>query len=197
MLQKKSTSFKELFKRFWRFVWYDDSLLSWIVNVLLAFILVKFIIYPGLGLLFGTTHPIVAVVSGSMDHDGKFDTWWQQQATIYRDLSITQEQFKTFRFTNGFNKGDIMLIMRPKNLQIGDVIVFQGSAPDPIIHRIVHINADGTYQTKGDSIYNKQSRDDEKQIQNARIIGRAVFRIPYLGWLKILFVELLNIIGIR
>ncbi len=187
---------KSQLKRFWHFVWYDNSFLSWIVNVLLAFILVKFIIYPGLGLLFGTTHPIVAVVSGSMEHNTDFDTWWQQQASIYEGLGITKETFRTYRFKNGFNKGDIMLIVRPSNLNVGDVIVFRGSARDPIIHRIVQLNQDGTYRTKGDSISNQQSRDDEKQIQTERIIGKAVFRIPYLGWLKIFFVELLQFFGI-
>lgn len=192
----KTRSFTSQLKRFWHFVWHDDSWLSWIVNVLLAFILVKFIVYPGLGLLLGTTHPIVAVVSGSMEHNGNFDTWWQQQAERYEILGITQAQFATYRFTNGFNKGDIMIIIGPNNLKIGDVIVFIGSAPEPIIHRIVAIHADGTYQTKGDSIYNPGSRDDEKNIPQGRIIGKAVFRIPHLGWLKILFVELLHFVGI-
>ena len=55
-------------KKIWNFLWNDDSLLSWVVNIVLAFILIKFIVYPGLGFLLSTTHPVVAVVSESMEH---------------------------------------------------------------------------------------------------------------------------------
>ncbi len=194
MLTKKESIL--YLKKFWHFVWHDDSWLSWVVNVLLAFILVKFIIYPGLGFLFGTSYPIVAVVSGSMEHATSFDAWWNNQEGIYQQLGITKEQFQSYRFTSGFNKGDIMVVVRPTDLQVGDTIVFKASTPDPIIHRIVQIHTDGTYQTKGDSIYNLQSRPDEQIIPQSSIYGKAVFRIPYLGWLKILFVELLRLTGI-
>ncbi len=59
---------KSKLRRIKYFIWDDDSLLSWIVNVVLAFLLVYFVIYPGLGLILGTSHPVVAVVSGSMEH---------------------------------------------------------------------------------------------------------------------------------
>ena len=61
---------KSLLSKIWYFIWEDDSLASWLVNIVLAFLLVKFIIYPGLGLLLSTDYPVVAVISGSMTHDG-------------------------------------------------------------------------------------------------------------------------------
>ena len=64
-----TSKFKNTLIKTWKFIWDNDSPLSWILNVIIAFILVKFIIYPGLGLLLGTTHPVVAVVSGSMSHN--------------------------------------------------------------------------------------------------------------------------------
>ena len=42
------------------------------MNVVLAFVLIKFIIYPGAGLIMGTRLPVVAVVSESMEHQGPF-----------------------------------------------------------------------------------------------------------------------------
>ena len=60
---------KDSFKKTWRFIWHDDSWASWFVNIIIAFILVKFLIYPGLGFILGTTHPVVAVISGSMEHE--------------------------------------------------------------------------------------------------------------------------------
>ena len=55
-------------KKAWHFIWEDDSVLSWLVNIILAFVLIKFIVYPGLGFILQTTHPVVAVVSESMEH---------------------------------------------------------------------------------------------------------------------------------
>ena len=56
-------------KKIWRFIWKDDSWLSWCVNVVLAIVIVKFIIFPVLGLSLGTSFPVVAVVSCSMQHE--------------------------------------------------------------------------------------------------------------------------------
>ena len=57
---------RSLLGKIWYFVWEEDSVLSWAVNIVLAFFLIKYLVYPGLGLALGTTHPVVAVVSGSM-----------------------------------------------------------------------------------------------------------------------------------
>ncbi len=176
-------------KKILYFIWEDDSLASWLVNVLLAFILVKFILYPGLGLVFGTQFPVVAVVSGSMEHDTAFDGWWNSQSDFYTSMNITKLEFQSYRFTNGFNKGDLMVLFGASHLQRGDVIVFKGSASEPIIHRIVKLSP-GFYQTKGD--HNPASRDDETHISPDLIYGKAVLRVPYLGWFKIFFVESLQ-----
>ncbi|MBS3136151.1 signal peptidase I [Candidatus Woesearchaeota archaeon] len=59
---------KTKLQKAWHFIWHEDSIESWTINIILAFVLIKFVIYPGLALALGTTHPIVAVVSGSMEH---------------------------------------------------------------------------------------------------------------------------------
>ena len=65
-------------KKTWNFLWKSDSVWSWLVSFVLAFIIVKFLIYPGLGLILGTGFPIVAVVSGSMEHgNNDFSAWWE------------------------------------------------------------------------------------------------------------------------
>ena len=54
------------------------------------------------------------------------------------------------------------------------------------------------FQTKGDN--NKDSiktqQLDETNIDGNEIIGKAVLRIPLLGYIKIGFVEMLKLIGI-
>lgn len=175
-------------KRIWNFVWHDDSIWSWIVNIILAFIIVKFILYPGLGFLLGTSYPVVAVMSGSMEHDGSFDQWWNSQNGLYEQFQVSKEQFKTFKFMNGFNKGDIIILVKPKDIKVGDVIVFSTNAVEPIIHRVV--KTENGIQTKGD--HNLGSRQDEMNINPNKILGKALFRVPYLGWLKLAFVGLIQ-----
>ncbi len=190
---------KPMLKKIWWFIWEDNSIWSWIVNLILAFILIKFIVYPGLGWILGTGFPVVAVVSGSMEHDGSFEEWWQSEAYChspctqeqwYAEYGITQEQFQEYSFKNGFNKGDIMILkgIEPKNIKTGDVIVFDSNR-EPIIHRVV--KSGDTIQTKGD--HNAASGAMDMNIQSHSIIGKAVFKIPLLGWIKIGFVELISI----
>ncbi len=184
---------KEITKKTWYFIWHDDSLASWIVNIVLAFVIVKFLIYPGLGLVLDTDFPIVAVISSSMEHKGNFNEWWENSKGFYEKQGITKEQFKDFTLNNGFNKGDIMILYSKDYLELGDIIVFQGSEVEPIIHRIIKIHDDNTYQTKGDNYQtNPESRPDEKSIPKGKIYGKAVIRVPFLGWLKIVAVDTLN-----
>ncbi len=203
-------------KKIWNFLWHDDSLASWIVSAVLAFLIVKFLIFPGLGLLLQTDYPVVAVVSGSMEHKTtpysngyhacgtfvkekehlNFDEFWDLCRPWYEENSISKETFQEFSFQNGFNTGDIMVLVGTpaSRLELGDVIVFNdGRRRDPIIHRIVHvqeINGTKTFQTKGD--HNAISDVFESNIQEEHILGRAVFRIPWLGYVKIIAVKLLN-----
>ncbi len=182
-------------KRLWHFIWYDDSLASWLVNLVLAFVLVKFILYPGIGLTLGTEFPIVAVVSNSMEHDGKdFDSWWDSKGGWYEDKGITKNDFEKYKFVNGFNKGDIMVLkgVEPKDINTGDVLVYEiAKNRNPIIHRVVDIDDDGSYTfvTKGDRNSKQDKPVGEEQIERT---GRAVFRLPFLGWVKIWFVSIFN-----
>lgn len=207
MREKKS---KAVLKKVWHFVWEDNSIWSWIVNIILAFILIKFLVYPGLGLALGTSYPIVAVVSNSMEHNYDFDTWWQNSEEYYSGIGIVKSSFEKFPLKNGFNKGDIMVLWRanPNNIKIGDVIVFISARtnpkPDPIIHRIIIIeenNGNTAYQTKGDNYITNRRQINacfpdgciyESDIQQSQIIGKALFKVPYLGYIKIWFVDLLN-----
>lgn len=200
-----NNKFKILLKKAWFFIWEDNSIWSWIINIVLAFIIIKFLVYPGLGLILGTTHPIVAVVSGSMEHpESAFDDWWmrecgdERQKDIYSKSGISKSMFEGFEYKNGFNKGDIMLLRSAKNVEIGEIIVFTtDQRPEPIIHRVIEVqeySGDIIYKTKGDN--NCGSADFEKTIQENKVIGKTLFKIPLLGWIKIGFVRLLQIVGL-
>ena len=78
--------------------------------------------------------------------------------------------------------------------------MFQGNKPQPIIHRVVKTwqeDGDYFYQTKGD--HNSESIAGslgETKISEDRVYGKGVLRIPYLGWVKILFVNAVQPFGI-
>ena len=188
---------KAILKKVWHFVWEDNSIWSWIVNIILAFILIKFIVFPGLGLALGTTYPIVAVVSNSMEHNSlDFDDWWNVKINQYSQYNITKQDFNDFILKNGFNKGDIIILKgsSPADLEVGNIIVFKTYRPDPIIHRIVRKWKEGDnyyFQTKGDN--NAISINFEERISEDNIIGKSLFKVPYLGYIKIWFVDLLNL----
>ena len=193
---------KKKWKKVWYFIWEDNSIWSWIANIVLAFFLIKFIVYPGLGFLLQTSHPVVAVVSESMEHNGNFDGWWNKASNWYITNGITKEDFGKFPLKNGFDKGDIMVLKgkNPQNIEIGDVIVFWSAKKDPIIHRVVkkwQNNSIGYFQTKGDNYKTnpasiKSSFLDETKVSEEQIVGNAVLRIPLFGYVKIWFVDILN-----
>lgn len=189
-------------KKAWHFIWYEDSLASWLVNIVLAFVLIKFLLYPGLGFALGTDFPVVAVVSGSMEHhSGNFDQWWEKNQDFYLRMNITEFDFQTYPFKHGFNKGDIMVLkgVNPYALEKGTILVYWSRKPYPIIHRFVGERLDGNdiyLMTKGDNGLTNPtfiiSPDlNEMSIDPDNAIGKAVLRIPYLGWVKILAVNTL------
>ena len=193
---------KQFLKKIWHFIWEDNSFWSWVVNFVLAFVIIKFIVYPGLGFLLQTTHPVVAVVSESMEHTGNFDDWWNNAGKWYIDNGITKENFAKFSLTSGFNKGDIMVLKgkKSKDINAGDIIVFWSAKKDPIIHRVVKKWQENNiyyFQTKGDNYKTNPSSIrspflDETRISEDKIVGNAVVRIPLLGYIKIWFVDLFN-----
>ena len=209
---------KEHLKKTWNFFWNDDSIWSWIANIIVAFLVIRFIVYPVLGLLLGTSFPIVAVISESMEHGThndiicgskhvefpeSFDAYWSVCGQWYESNGITKEEFKKFPFKNGFRKGDVIILWRAHkdNIELGDVLIFQGSKPQPLIHRVVKVWEEDSqmyYQTKGD--HNSASISGslgEEKISEDRIYGQGIIRVPYLGWMKILFVDAVRPLGIR
>lgn len=85
-----------------------------------------------------------------------------------------------------FYKGDILVLkgVAPADLEVGDVIVYSVKTRDvPVVHRIVKINPDGSFQTKGDA--NSGQLDFEFYIPPENVHGKVIVIIPYLGWVKI------------
>jgi signal peptidase I len=191
IIEKKD---KKILKKFWNFVWHDDSLLGWITSLIVIFLIVKFIFFPILFLLTGTSLPLVVVESCSMYHGNNFNDWWTDQSSKYEQFNIDKEKFKSFPMKNGFNKGDIIFAIgaNTEKIDIGKIIIFNANQRHPIIHRAVTKQGEGNtgiVSTLGDSKNNPKQHPFEKSIADNQIIGEAVFKIPYVGWIKLFFFE--------
>jgi len=191
---------KKFLNKFWFIVWKDNSPKGWIISVIFLFIIIKFAFLPGLGLVTGTELPLAIVESCSMYHQGNlfsnFDAWWERHEPKYAKLIINDLDFQDFIFKNGFNKGDILFIVKanPEKLKQGDVIVFNANKEHPLIHRIIEVKKQGDtriFSTIGDN--NNAQLTIEKEISEDQIIGKAVFKLaPYIGWGKLIFYEKLR-----
>jgi len=187
--EKKTDYIVRQFRRFWKFI-KTDSWASLIVSLILAFLIIKFIFFPLLSLATGAELPLVIVESCSMYHANGMK--WVFQSSVYEDYNLSLDNAKNWGFTNGLNKGDIIFVVGTKaeDLKIGDIIIFEAGQMHPIIHRVISINDDGTVTTKGDNFKtNSGLLDAEKSIKPEQIIGKAVFKIPLLGWVKLIFFE--------
>ncbi len=106
------------------------------------------------------------------------------------------------------NVGDLLIIqgVNPKELKVGDIIIFKPPNPYwkgiPWVHRIVEIKNIGNelrFRTKGDAnIY-----PDPFWISHKNIIGKVLYKIPYIGLVSLTLknwtipiIVLLIIIGI-
>lgn len=175
---------ENVFVRFWNFL-KEDSWPSFLVSLVIALVVIKFIIFPVLTLLTGTALPLVIVESCSMHHSANLETIMENK--IYSDYDLSFNQSADWKFQSGFNKGDIMIVVGPKNIKVGDVIIFSAGQSNPIIHRVISVDSKGRYTTKGDN--NLGLLVFEKEISPEQVIGKAVFRLPAVGWVKLIFFD--------
>jgi hypothetical protein len=188
---------KEWWNKFWFILWKDDSFKGWVFSIVFLFIFIKFVFFPTLSLITGTSLPLAIVESCSMYHENNllsnYDKWWEEHEIKYSKFEIGKEYFKSFIFKKGFNKGDILFIIgaNPEKLKVGDVIIFNAGQRNPIIHRIIDIdenNGERIFSTIGDN--NNGQISFEKNIVSEQMMGKAVFKLaPYLGWGKLIFFE--------
>lgn len=193
---------KNWFKKFWHFLWVNESLASWIVLLALCFCFIMFVFFPVSGLIFSSEMPYVVIETGSMIHQWRFDKWWDNQGFFYENISISKEQFKEFPYKGGLNIGDIIIIKGNDNYKVGDVIVYDAQQEKPIIHRIIRIKErcnvteqvrDNIEKTTEQDCYVIQTKGDnnpgqlmfEYNISKEQVIGKSVFMIPRLGYVKL------------
>jgi len=131
----------------------NESALSTIGYIVLG-IIIAYTVNLALSVALNTSMPVVAVESNSM--------------------------------MPAFYRGDILILngVNASSLKVGDIIVYSPEGQSvPIVHRIISINPDGSFQTKGDA--NAGQLAFEKHIDPSEIRGVVIGIIPYVGWIKI------------
>ncbi len=191
---------KKYFNKFWFLLWKDESPKGWFFSIIFLFIFIKFIFFPGLSLITGTSLPLAIVESCSMYHDGNLlsnsNFWFEKHEDKYSEFEIEKNDFENFGFKKGLNKGDILFVIGvdPKKIKVGDVIIFNANQKNPIIHRIVGMtenNGKRIFSTIGDN--NNGQISFERSISEDDLVGKPVLKIaPYLGWIKLVFFERLK-----
>jgi len=104
------------------------EILSFLFALLVAWVLIQ-----ALGWTLGAANPLVVIESQSMEHGDDWGTWYLQNGMNPNNFGA-------------MNIGDIILVKgdNPKDLQIGDVIVYtkydgNSIGGEPVIHRIIGI----------------------------------------------------------
>jgi hypothetical protein len=178
-------------KKFWNFL-REDSIYSLFAVLLIAVILIKFIFFPLLSFLTGSPLPLVIVESCSMYHSERGFEKIFEQKEIYEKNDIRLEDASKWEFQDGLNKGDVIFVVGAKNVNVGDIIIFNANSeyPYPIIHRVISKSHDSDgiyYSTFGDN--NLAQIPGESKIYQDQVIGKALFRVPRIGWIKLIFFE--------
>ncbi|MGC8812162.1 MAG: signal peptidase I [Candidatus Aenigmatarchaeota archaeon] len=166
-------------------------------------IIIAFLVNLSLAVALSTDLPVVAVVSSSMVHDRLTEANHYQW--LEKKFGYNRSYIDSWPVANGFEIGDLPIIQGSKDYKVGDVVVF--SVPcesSPIIHRIVYINEDGTFQTKGDHNPDQITKCcnlgtqvcyTEKNISKDQIHGKVIFIIPKLGYFKVAISEIFESLG--
>ena len=103
---------------------------------------------------------------------------------FYRPVSLAGDTRYEPVFTGSMEPaipvGSIVVIkpVDPESLKEGDIICFKLSEPTSITHRIVNITNEG-FITKGDA----NEDPDQWIVKRENVIGKAIFTIPYIGYL--------------
>ncbi|MFB6190852.1 MAG: signal peptidase I [Candidatus Nanohaloarchaea archaeon] len=91
--------------------------------------------------------------------------------------------------------GDVLIVQGTsfENIEEGDVIVYSTPEMDiPVVHRVIRKH-DSYLETKGDN--NPSQLDFEKHVEPDQVRGKVVFKIPRIGGLKLLAMDLTGLTG--
>ncbi|MGB9671705.1 MAG: signal peptidase I [Candidatus Bathyarchaeales archaeon] len=149
----------EKLRKLWKNEYFQTVLMVALV------IIIVFGFWNGLAYALGTPYPMVAVEGASMcTLPGSYCDGW------------------THPFERTLHNGDLVILqgVDPKNISIGDIIVYRDSLGRFIIHRVINIKTSVNgklFTTQGDGNLDP----DYPDVSQDNVVGRVVCRIPWLG----------------
>ena len=150
-------------------------------------VLIAFLANQVLAFALDTNLPVVAVVSNSMTHDST--TPQAHYQWLESNMNYNRTYIDSWPVKDGFLIGDLPIIEGASKYNIGDVIVYSiQDQPVPIIHRIISINPDGSFMTKGD--HNNGLLSFEHSVKSSQVHGKVIFIVPKLGYFKVIVSKL-------
>jgi len=186
---------------------------GWFGNIIYLFLgfVIAYSFNVFLSIVLNTETPVVAVFSCSMEHNDynnwfcnlredevcgrnindydptRIDDYWKLCGGWYESQNISKDKFSSFSFNDGLEVGDMIVVLNTNNFNVGDIVIFNTDYRKyPIIHRVYSIDGND-FLTKGD---NNSGPDS---FTKTKIHGKAVLKIPLLGWVKILFTQVTGI----
>ncbi len=145
-------------------------------------IVIAFIVNQGLAMALSTDLPVVAVVTSSMVHDQTTEV--VHYKWLEKNMGYNRSYVDSWPIPGGFDVGDLPIVQGSSSYSAGDVIVYSVPGQNvPIIHRIIKVNADKTFMTKGD--HNSNLLNFENRVKPEQVHGRVIFIIPKLGYFKV------------
>lgn len=83
--------------------------------------------------------------------------------------------------------GDVVLVSEPEGpVAPGSIVTFRADdGPGLVTHRVVSVEADGRYRTRGDA----NPTDDSTPVPASRVEGAAVYVVPFVGRPAVWWVE--------
>lgn len=167
----------------------NEGWIGILFSIFLGIVFATFFYYVVLATAFQTTLPVVAVVSASMEHRNPELTHY---SWLNKAFNYDRKTIDSWPVPDGFLIGDMPVVQGTSEYNVGDVVVYRvQEQPAPIIHRIIKINGDGTYQTKGDN--NLSQLSYELSVKKEQVYGKVIFIIPKLGYVKVLAAQIFGI----
>ena len=93
---------------------------------------------------------------------------------------------KTPSMTPNINVGDAVIIDKTFNAnkaKVNDIIGYLNDDGVVVVHRIININNDGTFITKGD--YNNTA--DPLYVKKEQVVGKVIVKVPYIAYPAMIF----------
>ena len=93
---------------------------------------------------------------------------------------------ETASMTPKIKVGDAVVVEKNVNtseLKEGDIIAYRADSGIIIVHRIINVNSDDTFTTKGD--FNNTA--DSKYVSPSQVVGKVKMKIPFIAYPKVIF----------